>query len=42
MALSSPQGVFPAVAQQLGLPAAAGREGLRRLEQRLTTQGPMV
>ncbi|KAM6368655.1 cell division control protein 6 homolog isoform 1-T2 [Pluvialis apricaria] len=42
MALSSPQGVFPAVAQQLGLPAAAGREGLRRLEKRLTAQGPMV
>ncbi|NXH66852.1 CDC6 protein, partial [Hydrobates tethys] len=42
MSLSSPQGVFPAVAQQLGLPAAAGREGVRRLERQLTAQGPMV
>ncbi|XP_059686142.1 cell division control protein 6 homolog [Gavia stellata] len=42
MSLSSPQGVFPAVAQQLGLPAAAGREGVRRLEKQLTAQGPMV
>ncbi|NWH79239.1 CDC6 protein, partial [Piaya cayana] len=42
MALSSPQGVFPAVAQQLGLPVATGREGLRRLEKQLTAQGPMV
>ncbi|NXV98042.1 CDC6 protein, partial [Calonectris borealis] len=42
MSLSSPQGVFPAVAQQLGLPAAAGREGMRRLEKQLTAQGPMV
>ncbi|NXW83554.1 CDC6 protein, partial [Alopecoenas beccarii] len=43
MALSSPQGVFPAVAQQLGLPAAAGRDGVRRLEKQLTAgQGPMV
>ncbi|XP_074972929.1 cell division control protein 6 homolog [Phalacrocorax aristotelis] len=42
MALSSPQGVFPATAQQLGLPAAAGREGVRRLEKHLTARGPMV
>ncbi|XP_052641396.1 LOW QUALITY PROTEIN: cell division control protein 6 homolog [Harpia harpyja] len=42
MSLSSPQGVFPAMAQQLGLPAAAGREGVRRLEKQLTAQGPMV
>ncbi|NXV24168.1 CDC6 protein, partial [Cepphus grylle] len=42
MALSSPQGVFPAVGQQLGLPAAAGREGVRRLEKQLTARGPMV
>ncbi|KAK4808729.1 hypothetical protein QYF61_023197 [Mycteria americana] len=42
MSLSSPQGVFPAVAQQLGLPAAAGREGVRRLEKQLTARGPMV
>ncbi|XP_075578965.1 LOW QUALITY PROTEIN: cell division control protein 6 homolog [Pelecanus crispus] len=42
MSLSSPQGVFPAVAQQLGLPAAAGREGVRRLEKQLMAQGPMV
>ncbi|XP_065507309.1 LOW QUALITY PROTEIN: cell division control protein 6 homolog [Caloenas nicobarica] len=43
MSLSSPQGVFPVVAQQLGLPAAAGRDGVRRLEKQLTTaQGPMV
>lgn len=42
MSLSSPAGVFPTVAQQLGLPAAAGREGLRRLEKKLTAQGPMV
>ncbi|KAF1548612.1 hypothetical protein FQV20_0016504, partial [Eudyptula albosignata] len=42
MSLSSPQGVFPAVAQQLGLPAADGREGMRRLEERLTAKGPMV
>ncbi|KAM7081963.1 cell division control protein 6 homolog [Ciconia maguari] len=42
MSLSSPQGIFPAVAQQLGLPAAAGREGVRRLEKQLTARGPMV
>ncbi|NWH67403.1 CDC6 protein, partial [Geococcyx californianus] len=42
MALGSPHGIFPAVAQQLGLPAATGREGLRRLEKHLTAQGPMV
>ncbi|KAM9255151.1 cell division control protein 6 homolog [Cariama cristata] len=42
MSLSSPPGVFPAVAQQLGLPVAAGREGVRRLEKQLTSQGPMV
>ncbi|XP_074418085.1 cell division control protein 6 homolog isoform X2 [Larus michahellis] len=42
MALSSPQGVFPAVGQQLGLPAATGREGVRRLEKQLTARGPMV
>ncbi|NWU51937.1 CDC6 protein, partial [Dromas ardeola] len=42
MALSSPQGVFPAVGQQLGLPVATGREGVRRLEKQLTAQGPMV
>ncbi|KAM6189707.1 cell division control protein 6 homolog [Sarcoramphus papa] len=42
MSLSSPQGVFPTLAQELGLPAAAGREGVRRLEKRLTAQGPMV
>ncbi|NWI34117.1 CDC6 protein, partial [Sula dactylatra] len=42
MALSSPQGVFPATAQQLGLPAATGREGVRRLEKHLTAPGPMV
>ncbi|NXF59850.1 CDC6 protein, partial [Ciccaba nigrolineata] len=42
MSLSSPHGVFPAVAQELGLPAAAGRDGVRRLEKHLTAQGPMV
>ncbi|NXQ87602.1 CDC6 protein, partial [Nyctibius grandis] len=42
MALGSPQGVFPAVAQRLGLPAAAGRDGVRRLEKQLTAPGPMV
>ncbi|XP_053944069.1 cell division control protein 6 homolog [Cuculus canorus] len=42
MALSSPQGVFPAVAQQLELPVAGGREGPRRLEKELTARGPMV
>ncbi|NXX73650.1 CDC6 protein, partial [Urocolius indicus] len=42
MSLNSPQGVFHAVAQQLGLPVATGREGLRRLEKHLTAQGPMV
>ena len=42
MSLSSPQSVFPAVAQELGLPAAAGRDGVRRLEKHLTAQGPMV
>ncbi|NXX22627.1 CDC6 protein, partial [Podargus strigoides] len=43
MALSSPHGVFPALAQQLGLPAGTGREGLRRLEKHLTARGaPMV
>uniref|UniRef100_A0A8C4TS36 Cell division control protein n=1 Tax=Falco tinnunculus TaxID=100819 RepID=A0A8C4TS36_FALTI len=42
MSLSSPQAVFPAVAQQLGLPVATGREGVRRLEKQLTAAGPMV
>ncbi|XP_071584738.1 cell division control protein 6 homolog [Heliangelus exortis] len=42
MSLSSPQGIFPAVGQQLGLPVATGREGLRKLEAKLTAQGPMV
>ncbi|XP_074019118.1 cell division control protein 6 homolog [Numenius arquata] len=42
MALSSPQGIFPAVGQQLGLPTATGREGVRRLEKQLTARGPMV
>ncbi|XP_010006899.1 PREDICTED: cell division control protein 6 homolog, partial [Chaetura pelagica] len=42
MSLSSPQGVFPALGQQLGLPVVTGREGLRRLEAKLTAQGPMV
>ncbi|XP_040392668.1 cell division control protein 6 homolog [Cygnus olor] len=41
MALSTPHAVFPAVAQQLGLPGA-GREALRRLEKELTAAGPMV
>ncbi|KAM6108002.1 cell division control protein 6 homolog [Pterocles gutturalis] len=42
MSLRSPQSVFPTIAQRLGLPATPGREGLRRLEQRLTAPGPMV
>ncbi|NXT22397.1 CDC6 protein, partial [Syrrhaptes paradoxus] len=42
MSLRSPQSVFPAIAQHLGLPATPGREGLRRLEQQLTAPGPMV
>ncbi|XP_054252818.1 cell division control protein 6 homolog [Indicator indicator] len=42
MALSSPAGIFPALAQELGLPGATGREGMRRLEKKLTAQGPMV
>ncbi|NXK57212.1 CDC6 protein, partial [Chauna torquata] len=44
MSLSSSHAVFPAVAEQLGLPAAraAGREIVRRLEKELTAQGPMV
>ncbi|NWI64952.1 CDC6 protein, partial [Todus mexicanus] len=42
MALSSPAGIFPAVAQELGLPGAAGRDCVRRLEKQLTAQGPMV
>ncbi|NXP04192.1 CDC6 protein, partial [Thinocorus orbignyianus] len=42
MALGSPQGVFPAVGQQLGVPVATGREGIRRLEKQLTARGPMV
>ncbi|NXY91287.1 CDC6 protein, partial [Alcedo cyanopectus] len=42
MALSSPTGIFPAVAQELGLPGATGRDAVRRLEKRLTAQGPMV
>ncbi|NWU99771.1 CDC6 protein, partial [Upupa epops] len=43
MALGSPGSVFPAVAQELGLPGASGREGVRRLEKKLTAQqGPMV
>lgn len=41
MALSTPHAVFPAVAQQLGLPGA-GREALRRLEKELTAAGPML
>ncbi|NXQ00277.1 CDC6 protein, partial [Vidua macroura] len=42
MALGSPQSVFPALAQQLGLPVATGRERIRSLEKHLTAQGPMV
>ncbi|XP_074783226.1 cell division control protein 6 homolog [Athene noctua] len=42
MSLSSPQSVFLAVAQELGLPAATSRDGVRRLEKQLTAQGPMV
>uniref|UniRef100_A0A8C5X8B3 Cell division cycle 6 n=1 Tax=Malurus cyaneus samueli TaxID=2593467 RepID=A0A8C5X8B3_9PASS len=42
MALGSPHGVFPALAQHLGLPAATGRERVRSLEKHLTAQGPMV
>ncbi|NXN99852.1 CDC6 protein, partial [Rhinopomastus cyanomelas] len=42
MALGSPASVFPAVAQELGLPGASGREAVRRLEKKLTAQGPMV
>ncbi|XP_064030385.1 cell division control protein 6 homolog isoform X2 [Pogoniulus pusillus] len=42
MALSSPAGIFPAMAQELGLSGATGREGVRRLEKKLTAQGPMV
>ncbi|NXG52225.1 CDC6 protein, partial [Psilopogon haemacephalus] len=42
MALSSPAGIFPAVAQELALPAASGREAVRRLQKKLTAQGPMV
>ncbi|XP_041318812.1 cell division control protein 6 homolog isoform X1 [Pyrgilauda ruficollis] len=42
MALGSPHSVFPALAQQLGLPVATGRECIRSLEKHLTAQGPMV
>ncbi|NXC32937.1 CDC6 protein, partial [Campylorhamphus procurvoides] len=42
MALGSPQGVFPALAQHLGLPTATGRERVRSLEKHLTARGPMV
>uniref|UniRef100_A0A8C3US23 Cell division cycle 6 n=1 Tax=Catharus ustulatus TaxID=91951 RepID=A0A8C3US23_CATUS len=42
MALGSPQSVFPALAQHLGLPVATGRERIRSLEKHLTAQGPMV
>ncbi|XP_054137637.1 cell division control protein 6 homolog [Melozone crissalis] len=42
MALGSPQSIFPALAQQLGLPVATGRERIRSLEKHLTAQGPMV
>ncbi|XP_005531580.1 PREDICTED: cell division control protein 6 homolog [Pseudopodoces humilis] len=42
MALGSPQSVFPALAQHLGLPTATGRERIRSLEKHLTAQGPMV
>ncbi|XP_067168016.1 cell division control protein 6 homolog [Apteryx mantelli] len=45
MRLSSSQAVFPAVAEQLGLQAAAraaGREIARKLEKQLTAKGPMV
>ncbi|XP_030821892.1 cell division control protein 6 homolog [Camarhynchus parvulus] len=42
MALGSPHSVFPALAQQLGLPVASGRERIRSLEKHLTAQGPMV
>ncbi|XP_041883875.1 cell division control protein 6 homolog [Corvus kubaryi] len=42
MALGSPQSVFPALAQQLGLPVATGRERIRSLEKHLMAQGPMV
>ncbi|NWX11922.1 CDC6 protein, partial [Aegotheles bennettii] len=42
MSLSTPHGLFPALAQRLGLPAATGRGGLRALEAKLTAQGPMV
>ncbi|NXJ08069.1 CDC6 protein, partial [Odontophorus gujanensis] len=44
MALSSAHAVFPAVAEQLGLPTAGvgGRELTRRLERALTAKGPML
>ncbi|XP_062451710.1 cell division control protein 6 homolog [Rhea pennata] len=45
MSLSSSQAVFPAIAEQLGLQAAAraaGREIVRKLEKQLTAKGPMV
>ncbi|XP_015741472.1 cell division control protein 6 homolog [Coturnix japonica] len=44
MALSSAHAVFPAVAEQLGLPTAGagGRELVRRLERQLTAKGPML
>ncbi|NXK42201.1 CDC6 protein, partial [Piprites chloris] len=42
MALGSPHGVFPALAQHLGLPTATGREQIRSLEKHLTAQGSMV
>lgn len=44
MALSSAHAVFPAVAEQLGLPTAGAgsRELARRLERALTAKGPML
>ncbi|NWT83826.1 CDC6 protein, partial [Lanius ludovicianus] len=42
MALGSPQSVFPALAQHLGLPVATGRGRIRSLEKHLMAQGPMV
>ncbi|KAM6238662.1 cell division control protein 6 homolog isoform 2-T2 [Porphyrio hochstetteri] len=42
MSLRSPQRIFPALAQQLGLPEATGWEDARRLEKQLTAKGPMV
>ncbi|NXS52442.1 CDC6 protein, partial [Brachypteracias leptosomus] len=42
MSLSSPQSVFPVLAQELGLPSATSRDSVRRLEKQLTAKGPMV